>query len=66
MYTSELLEEKYKAQRQLSKQAQIAKKDYFEIANKEVQDLFKQNGWKMEFDKRNGGHIKNADDITKI
>ena len=40
MYTSELLEEKYKAQRRLSKEAQISKTDYIEIVNKEVRDLF--------------------------
>ena len=60
MYTNELLEEKYKAQRQLSKEAVIEKKDYFEFVNKEAQDLFKHNGWEIQFDKKSGGHIGNT------
>ena len=66
MYTNQLLEEKYEAQRQLSKEAQVTKIDYFEIVNKEVRELFKQNGWEIEFDKRTGGHIRSSDGITKI
>lgn len=65
MYTNELLEEKYKAQRQLSKKAQAEKIDYFELVNKEVRELFKQNCWQMEFDKRSGGHIGSSDGPTK-
>jgi len=60
MYTNELLEEKYKAQRQLSTEAVISKKGYFEFANKEATDLFKYNGWEIQFDKKSGGHIGNA------
>ena len=59
MYTNELLEEKYKAQRELSKQAEKENKDYFDFVNKEVYNLFKQNGWKVCFDKRRGVHIVN-------
>jgi hypothetical protein len=55
MYTNELLEEKYKAQRQLFKKAKVEKKDYFEIVTMEIQDLFKYNGWNMQFDKKKGG-----------
>jgi hypothetical protein len=54
MYTNELLEEKYKAQRQLFKKAKVEKKDYFEIVTMEIQDLFKYNGWNMQFDKKRG------------
>ncbi len=60
MYTNELLEEKYKAQRELSKQAEKENKDYFEIVKKEVHDLFKRNGWEMQFDKKSGAHIGNV------
>ncbi|OQY00954.1 MAG: hypothetical protein B6I26_06735 [Desulfobacteraceae bacterium 4572_130] len=58
MYTNELLEEKYKAQKQLFKKAKIEKKDYFEIVNQEVQDLFKLKGWKIEFNKKKTTNIK--------
>jgi len=60
MYTNELLEEKYKAQQQLSQKAEKEKKDYFEIVESEVIELFRQNGWKIEFDKRVGGYINKA------
>lgn len=56
MYTNELLEEKYKAQRQLSKRAEIERITYFEIVKREVESLYKENGWEMRFDKRRGGH----------
>ena len=59
MYTNELLEEKYKAQRELSKQAEKENKDYFDFVNKEVYNLFKQNGRKVCFDKRRGVHVGN-------
>ena len=48
MYTNELLEEKYKAQRRLLKQAKIENKDYFEFINDEVQKLFNKKGWKIK------------------
>jgi hypothetical protein len=48
MYTNELLEEKYKAQRQLAEKAVTEKKDYFEIVNEEVQNLFNRNAWEMK------------------
>ena len=47
MYTNELLEEKYKAQIRLLKQAKIENKDYFEFINDEVQKLFNKKGWKI-------------------
>ena len=52
MYTNELLEEKYKAQRKLLKQAKIENKDYFEFINDKVQKLFDEKGWKMNFSKK--------------
>ena len=57
MYTNELLEEKYKAQRLLSKKAMSEKTNYFEIVKQEVEDLYKKNGWEIRFAKRSGGHI---------
>ncbi len=48
MYTNELLEEKYKAQSRLLKQAKIENKDYFEFINDEVQKLFNKKGWKIK------------------
>ncbi|NIM18599.1 MAG: hypothetical protein GTO45_42025 [Candidatus Aminicenantes bacterium] len=55
MYTNELLEEKYKAQKELSHQAEIEKKDYLELIEEEVQELFKKNGWNLKYSKRRGG-----------
>ena len=57
MYTNDLLEEKYKAPRQLSKRAEIEETNYFEIVKQEVENLYKKNGWEMLFDKKSGGHI---------
>jgi len=57
MYTNTLLEEKYKAQRQLSKKAKAEKADYFEIVNMEAKNLFKHNGWDIQFDKKSGGNL---------
>ena len=58
MYTNELLEEKYKAQRQLAKRAEVEKTNYFEIVKQEVEDLYKKNGWEIRFAKKSGGYIK--------
>ncbi len=52
MYTNELLEEKYKAQKELVKKAKREKKEYFEIINSEVKDLFKLKGWKIHYAKK--------------
>jgi hypothetical protein len=60
MYTNELLEEKYKAQKELSKKALTTKEDYFKVVAQEVQDLFKLNGWKIQFDKRKGAYLGNT------
>lgn len=60
MYTNDILEEKYKAQKQLSKKAEFTQIDYYEIVKKEVQELYTQKGWKMRFDKRSGGYLKNS------
>lgn len=57
MYTNELLEEKYKAQRELSHQAEVEQKDYLKLIEEEVQELFKKNGWELKYSKREGGFL---------
>jgi hypothetical protein len=57
MYTNELLEEKYKAQRELSRQAEVEQKDYLKLIEEEVQKLFKKNGWELKYSKRKGGFL---------
>jgi hypothetical protein len=58
MYTNELLEEKYKAQKELSHQAEKEKKDYLKLIEEEVKELFKRNGWDSRFSKRKGGFLE--------
>jgi (p)ppGpp synthase/HD superfamily hydrolase len=58
MYTNELLEEKYKAQKELSQQAEKEKKDYLKLIEEEVQKLFKRNGWNLRLSKRKGGFLE--------
>jgi hypothetical protein len=58
MYTNELLEEKYKAQRELSHQAEKEKKDYLKLIEEEVKELFKRNGWYSKLSKRKGGFLE--------
>ncbi len=57
MYTNELLEEKYKAQRELAEQAEREGKTYHAVAEEKVRELFKKNGWKMKISKRKGGFL---------
>ena len=57
MYTNELLEEKYKAQKELSERAEKEKKDYFKIIEEEVKELFEKKGWKLKFSTRKGGFL---------
>ncbi len=58
MYTNELLEEKYKAQRELANQAEKEGKDYMELVMEEVQKNFIDRGWSLNFSKRKGGFIE--------
>lgn len=58
MYTNELLEEKYKAQKKLAKQGKKEKIDYLGFIEKEVRELFKKKGWKLKYSKRKGGYSK--------
>ena len=48
MYTNALLEEKYKAQKELSQKALTTKEDYCKVVYQEVQELFRLNGWKFQ------------------
>jgi len=54
MYTNELLEEKYKAQLKLSEMSKKQDKNYFNIVEEEVAELFKKMGWTLHFSKRKG------------
>jgi len=55
--TNVLLEEKYKAQKELSDQAEAEKKEYLKLIEEEVQELFKKNGWNLKYSKRKGGFL---------
>ena len=57
MYTNELLEEKYKAQKELSHQAEMGNEEYLKVIEEEVQKLFKRNGWDFKYSKRKGGFL---------
>lgn len=57
MYTNDLLEEKYRAQRELAQEAEVAGKDYLDLIESEVKDLFRQKGWNLEFSERKGGFL---------
>ena len=56
MYTNELLEEKYNAQKQLVEKAQKLSIDYNAVIENEVRELFKKNGWSLHFSRRSGNH----------
>jgi len=45
MYSNELLEEKYKAQKALYQKAQRENKDYFDMINQEFKKIFEDRGW---------------------
>ena len=57
MITNELLEEKYKAQRILQQESDKENKDYFEVIEEEVQELFDRNGWEFKISARKGGFV---------
>ena len=61
MYTNELLEEKYKAQKELSNQAKIEKREYLELIEDEVRKLFSKNKWDLKYSNRKGGFTKNKE-----
>lgn len=57
MYTNELLEEKYRAQRELFLQAEREQKEYSKLIEEEVISLFKKNKWQLKSSKRKGGFL---------
>ncbi|MCH8316924.1 MAG: hypothetical protein IIA88_00265 [Bacteroidetes bacterium] len=58
MYTNELLEEKYKAQKQIATKAKKQSKNYLQVVEEEVGALFKKFGWSMNEANREGGYLK--------
>ncbi len=58
MYTNDLLEEKYKAQKKLSRAAESANIDYLEFIEAEVKSLYAERGWKLKYSKRKGGFLR--------
>jgi len=54
MYTNELLEEKYKAQKELFKIARDDEELYFEMIEQLVRELYKEKNWNLVFSKRQG------------
>ena len=59
MYTNQLLEEKYNAQKQLVEKAQKLSIDYYDVIENEVRKLFIKNGWSLHFARRKGYFKKN-------
>ena len=57
MYTNDLLEEKYKAQKELFLQAEKQGKEYHQFIREMVQKLFKAKGWTLKYSPRKGGFI---------
>jgi hypothetical protein len=55
MYTSELLEEKYRAQKKILAKAGNSQERYFEIVTELAKELYKKKGWDLVYSKRNGG-----------
>ena len=66
MYTNELLQEKYKVQKELSKKAQDSKENYFDVIEKDVKEFYRQKHWNLVFSKREGGYLdqKNVNKVT--
>ncbi|MBN1997754.1 hypothetical protein JW935_09390 [candidate division KSB1 bacterium] len=58
MYTNELLEEKYKAQQKIAKEAKKQNMEYSVYIQSEVEKLFAEKGWKIKYAKRKGGFLK--------
>jgi hypothetical protein len=66
MYTNEILEEKYRAQKELAYQAEKEHKEYLELVEEEVRKLFKKNGWRLTYSQRKGGFLghKNTQNLV--
>ena len=54
MYTNALLEEKRNAQRRLAEKAASESKDYTQVVEEEVRELFRARGWRLVFSRRKG------------
>jgi len=54
MYTNDLLEEKRNAQKRLAEKATAESKDYAEVVEEEVRELYRSRGWPLVFSRRKG------------
>jgi len=64
MYTNELLEAKYNAQKELAEQAKKEQKEYLKLVEEEVLELFKRKGWPIVYSPRKGGFLKQSNNIV--
>jgi len=60
MYTNELLEEKYRAQKELCASSQDDQKSYIDLIEHYAQELYKEKNWNLTFSKRKGGYEEPA------
>ena len=58
MYSDPILEEKWRVQKQMAKEANYDLKKLMENSKKTVEKLFKEKGWELKYSKRKGGYIK--------
>ncbi len=58
MITTLLLEEKYKAQKELAAQARHDVSQYFELSHRIVADISSQYGYRFKYGLRRGGEIE--------
>mgnify|MGYP006301958619 CR=1 FL=1 len=56
MYTNELLEEKYKTQKELIEFAKDDQELYFELIEQFVSELYRDKKWNLVYSKRKGGY----------
>lgn len=54
MYTNDLLEEKRNAQKRLAEKAAAESKDYAQVVEEEVRELYRARGWRLVFSRRKG------------
>ena len=60
MYTNELLEEKYKTQKELIEFAEDDQELYFELIEQFVAELYRDKKWNLVYSKRKGGYEEQA------
>ena len=58
MYSDPILEEKWRVQKQMAKEANYDLKKLMENSKKTVEKLFKEKDWVLKYSKRKGGYIK--------